>query len=61
MAVWWLTEDLLRLAGVSRHVAAMAGDFSLYSLPRALPFCWYYCFKMYLSSQRIVNVDLVSS
>ena len=57
--VWWFTEDILVLMGVHHDVAAAAGEFSRYSTPRLWLQCMYYCFKMYLSSQKIVGVDLV--
>jgi hypothetical protein len=56
---WWYTEDLLLLCGISRHVAAQAGTFSRWSMPRLWPQCMYYVLKMWLSSQKIVGVDLV--
>ena len=59
LLVWWYTEPLLRLVGISADVAALAGTFSRWSLPRMWPHCMYYCFKMFLSAQKIVLLDLV--
>ncbi len=59
LVVWWYTEDIVRLTGVAPAVVSSAGEFARYSLPRLWPQTMYYCFKMYLSSQKIVGVDLV--
>jgi hypothetical protein len=59
LVIWWYTEVILSAFGISHTVARLAGEFARWSIPRMWPHCMYYCFKMFLSSQKIVMVDLV--
>ena len=56
---WWYTGELLRLIGVSAHIASLASTFARYSILSTWPILVYECLARFYQAQKLVVPALI--